>query len=75
MNSVLSKALPIFAISVLVLTPAIAQAAITITNSAPLPPATFNVQYTEQLNATGGTTPYTWQIISGALPQGLSLST
>ena len=75
MNSVLSKSLPIFAISALVLTSAIAQAAVTITTSAPLPPATFNVAYSQTLSATGGTVPYTWQITSGALPQGLSLST
>ena len=33
-----------------------------------------NVAYSATLAATGGTTPYTWSVISGALPAGLSLN-
>ena len=36
--------------------------------------ATQNVAYSQTLSATGGTTPYTWSLASGALPAGLSLS-
>ena len=34
----------------------------------------LNVAYTATLTASGGTTPYTWSIASGALPTGLSLA-
>ena len=45
-----------------------------VTNS--LPNATATVAYSPQtLTASGGTAPYNWSIISGTLPQGLSLST
>ena len=39
-----------------------------------LPNGTQNVAYSTTLAATGGTTPYTWSITSGALPAGLSLA-
>jgi phosphoesterase family protein/putative Ig domain-containing protein/carboxypeptidase family protein/Ig-like domain-containing protein len=49
--------------------------------STPLGIATTSLQngtvgqaYSAQLNATGGTSPYTWSISSGSLPPGLSLS-
>jgi hypothetical protein len=35
---------------------------------------TVGTAYSQTLIATGGTTPYTWSIISGSLPAGLSLS-
>jgi hypothetical protein len=35
---------------------------------------TQNTAYSATLTATGGTTPYTWSIISGALPAGLALA-
>jgi hypothetical protein len=35
----------------------------------------LNLAYTATLTATGGTNPYTWSIISGALPPGLNLNT
>jgi uncharacterized protein (TIGR03437 family) len=35
---------------------------------------TVKVQYSQALAATGGLPPYTWSLLSGALPQGLSLS-
>lgn len=65
-----------------------AQRAITITVTAPAPPplptleimtatlpgVIINNSYNSQLSATGGTTPYTWALTSGALPNGLSLN-
>ncbi len=39
-----------------------------------LPNGTVGQAYSTQLNATGGTSPYTWSISSGSLPAGLSLS-
>jgi large repetitive protein len=38
------------------------------------PSGTVGVAYTSTLSATGGTTPYSWSLISGSLPAGLSLS-
>ncbi|MGA9773761.1 MAG: putative Ig domain-containing protein [Blastocatellia bacterium] len=48
-------------------------ATLTITTFA-LAPLTKNVPYSQQLSATGGSTPYTWTVTAGALPPGLSLS-
>jgi hypothetical protein len=39
-----------------------------------LPQGTVNTSYTTTLPATGGTTPYTWSIVTGSLPAGLSLN-
>jgi len=39
-----------------------------------LPNGTQSVAYNQSLAAAGGTTPYSWSLISGALPAGLSLS-
>src|SRR5439155_999711 len=40
-----------------------------------LPAGTVNVAYGPQsLTASGGTSPYSWSVTSGSLPQGLSLS-
>jgi hypothetical protein len=38
-----------------------------------LPGATQNRVYKATLSATGGTTPYSWSIVSGSLPPGLTL--
>ena len=38
-----------------------------------LPPGTVGEDYQATLNAIGGTEPYTWAIIDGALPDGLEL--
>ena len=40
-----------------------------------LPAAITSVAYSQALSATGGTSPYTWTVTTGALPSGLSLST
>ncbi len=39
-----------------------------------LPPGVINVPYTTTLIATGGVSPYAWNLGSGSLPPGLSLS-
>ncbi|MHC4713163.1 MAG: putative Ig domain-containing protein [Planctomycetota bacterium] len=39
-----------------------------------LPDGQIGVAYSETLAATGGVTPYTWSIVSGSLPAGLSLN-
>ena len=39
-----------------------------------LPNAVVGKAYSATLAATGGTTPYTWSILTGALPAGLVLS-
>ncbi|SRR6266576_240303 len=38
-----------------------------------LPDATIGAAYSVTLTASGGVPPYTWSIISGALPDGLSM--
>ena len=38
-----------------------------------LPNGAVNQPYSATLKATGGTTPYTWSVVSGSLPAGLSL--
>src|SRR5262249_13142696 len=35
---------------------------------------TVGTAYSQTLNATGGTPPYTWSVVTGSLPAGLSLS-
>ncbi|MCC6390036.1 MAG: putative Ig domain-containing protein [Bryobacterales bacterium] len=42
--------------------------------TASLPSATLNVVYTQTLQVSGGTGPYTWLVTEGALPVGLALS-
>jgi hypothetical protein len=44
-----------------------------VTNS--LPTGTVGTAYSWAVQATGGTTPYTWELQSGTLPPGLSLNT
>jgi len=50
---------------------------ITITTGSPLPNGVVGTSYSQTLSASGGTTPYTWTIVStaGSPPPGLSLST
>src|SRR5438876_162217 len=61
-----------------------ASASLTITVSASIPPlqitgsqlpdGTVGSAYSATLNASGGTSPYSWSVSSGTLPTGLSLS-
>jgi hypothetical protein len=43
-----------------------------ITTTSPLMVGTANEQYSVTFQATGGSTPYTWSVISGSVPAGLS---
>jgi N-acetylmuramoyl-L-alanine amidase len=43
--------------------------------TATLPNGTVGLGYSQTLQATGGTAPYTWDITAGALPGGITLST
>ena len=45
-----------------------------LTVSSSLPAGTVNLAYNITLTATGGKAPYSWSVISGALPKGLSLT-
>ena len=45
-----------------------------IATSSPLPAGTMGATYDQTLTANGGATPYTWNLFSGSLPSGLSLS-
>ena len=47
--------------------------ALTVTTSA-LPDANWNTSYNAALTGNGGTPTYTWSIVAGALPTGLTLS-
>ena len=48
----------------------------TIITASPLPGGNVGSPYSQALDATGGTTPYTsWKVITGNLPQGISLTT
>jgi uncharacterized repeat protein (TIGR03803 family) len=45
-----------------------------ITTASPLPTGDLDVAYRQQLEASGGETPYTWAVTAGHLPRGLALS-
>jgi hypothetical protein len=45
-----------------------------ITTSGTLPGGTVATPYSQTLSATGGTPPYSWSVLGGGLPKGLSLS-
>ncbi|MCX7605372.1 MAG: Ig domain-containing protein, partial [Bryobacteraceae bacterium] len=49
-------------------------AGLVITTQPALPSGVPGVAYSQQLQAAGGTPPYTWQVTGGSLPPGLSLS-
>ena len=59
------------AVVLLVLSPVMACAQVTITTTA-LPVGNTSNMYTATLAATGGTAPYTWQLTAGSLPAGLT---
>jgi hypothetical protein len=46
----------------------------TITTASPLPAGTVGIAYSLTMAASGGSTPYTWAVVSNALPAGLTLS-
>lgn len=46
----------------------------TISTACPLPDGTALIHYTQTLAATGGTAPYTFSLVSGALPRPMTLS-
>jgi hypothetical protein len=47
---------------------------ITITSTSPLPNGAVGKSYSQQLNAAFGVTPYFWDVSSGALPAGFTLT-
>ena len=47
---------------------------ISITPASPLPTATLHVPYTQTLTASGGAGTYTWSVVSGSLPTGMTMS-
>lgn len=48
---------------------------VSITTTSPLPSGTVGAAYSQTLSATGGTSPYSWSVVGGALPGGMTLST
>ena len=48
--------------------------ALSITTSSTLPPGIVGTSYSQTLTAANGTAPYTWTLVTGSLPGGLSLS-
>jgi uncharacterized protein (TIGR03437 family) len=50
------------------------QSPLIITTTSPLPNAQLGVQYVQMLAVTGAPGPYTWSVVSGVLPSGLTLS-
>ena len=46
---------------------------LTITTAPSLPPSSVGSDYSQPLSAAGGVAPYTWSIVAGALPAGLSI--
>ncbi|HEV2397349.1 MAG TPA: Ig domain-containing protein [Candidatus Sulfotelmatobacter sp.] len=56
----------------LTITPAGQVNALSITTTS-LPSVTSGAAYSGSLNATGGTAPYTWAVVSGSLPAGITL--
>jgi hypothetical protein len=45
-----------------------------IITTSPLPAAVVNTPYSQQIANTGGLPPFTWSVVSGALPLGLSIN-
>jgi len=55
------------------LTVTVSASNLAITTTSPLPGAVAGVAYSTTLAATGGVPPYTWGLVAGSLPSGLSL--
>jgi hypothetical protein len=51
-----------------------AQNSLSITTPTPLPSGTVGTLYSQTLSASGGVPPYTWSLVTGMLPYGLSLA-
>lgn len=51
----------------------VAAAPLAITTASPLPQGSTGAAYSQALSVNGGTGPYSWSILSGALPAGLAL--
>jgi hypothetical protein len=49
-------------------------APLVVTSTGDLPGGKVNIDYSQQLVATGGRTPYTWAVATGPLPPGLTLN-
>jgi uncharacterized protein (TIGR03437 family) len=54
--------------------PVAARPEFVINTSSSLPPAFVGVPYLQSLTATGGAPPYSWTVLSGSLPAGITLS-
>jgi outer membrane autotransporter protein len=52
----------------------VAGGAVSFTTGSPLPNATGGVAYSQTIAAAGGATPYTFTLVSGALPTGMTFS-
>jgi hypothetical protein len=70
----ISRMLVLATVALSVVFPVMACAQVAITTTA-LPVGNTSNFYTATLAATGGTSPYTWQLTAGSLPSGLGLST
>ena len=69
-DSASATAMATLGINILPSTPA----GLTITTSPTMVPAAVGTSYSQTLTAAAGNAPYTWMLVSGALPLGLTLS-
>src|SRR3981081_2885554 len=71
----LFRATTILSLLLALVFPCSAQTTLTIQTKTPLYNGSINDTYDLQMLAGGGTPPYSWTVVSGNLPAGLSLST